>query len=468
MDAFIVCGLGFGDESKGKVSDAIKRRFGARAVFRYNGGPQSGHNIISPDGVWHCCSQFGAGSLDGAETVILHYMPVELEMLLAEAETLQAKGIENPFGLLTIDPRCIVITPAHKLVGQLREIMRGDHVFGSCGLGVGEAILDAEKGLSITIGDLFDSVNGERLLHRVLESKRQEAFDIPGVYQNSYARERMDFFSHRMQTSILYEEYARILECLSSRIDQDANYLRQCDSEVIVFEGAQGALLDRVHGFTPYVTKSRATWHNAGDLLADSNRRIRKIGVLRTYGHRHGAGPFVTEDARLLEAFEDPYNRENRWQGSFRVGEFDLIVMRYGLALNDGVDVLALTHLDRRADRGVIRVCTSYVYHGDAEELDDRFVWKRMLGHVVITAMLPETSSEYKRSMTEILFKCKPATWKMFTDWGELSHQINSFEDLPQNAQRFIRWLESPDGLNTSVGIVSYGPRSDQTLFLFD
>lgn len=468
-NAFVVFGVGFGDEGKGTIVDALARRTNAKTVVRYNGGPQAGHNVIESDGTWHCFAQFGAGTLAGARTHISHYMLVELEALMAEAEALQTNGIHDPFSLLTMDTRCLIITPGHKLVGQLREIMRDKNRFGSCGMGVGEAIQDAEKGLAITVHDLLDPAVGPRKLRHLFETKQNEANRLPGVHTHAPARERMEYFRQRM-SSPLYETYVRILERLESRLDQDGERLDKAitTTNTCIFEGAQGALLTRVGGFAPYVTQSRATWHHAQDLLA-KKKQTTKIGVFRAYGHRHGNGPFVTEDARLLHAFDDPRNLTNRWQGAFRVGHLDLVALRYGLKLNDGADMLALTHLDRLSSMEKICICTSYEYPGDEQDLGDYFRWEHQDGHVIITEIMTQSKpTQGSPSVADILFRCRPHGWQLFDGWDVLKKNATKWHDLPLTAKNFIRWLESPNGLDTPIGIVSIGPRSDQKLFLLD
>ncbi|HEU0051350.1 MAG TPA: adenylosuccinate synthetase [Patescibacteria group bacterium] len=462
---YIVFGLGFGDEGKGTTTDTLVRHAGAHTVVRYNGGPQAGHNVISPQGIWHCFAQFGSGTLTGANTYLTFYMPAELETLLAEANVLATKGVPEPLKQLTIDARCLVITPGHKLVGQLREIQRGEHRFGSCGMGVGETIQDAERGLDITVQDLLDPVFGPRKLHDVLLTKQHEAENLLKTDASADAHERMRYFRPRLQSEALYTEYSRILQLLDGHLDFDGTCLQQTISRgPCVWEGAQGALLDRDNGFAPYVTKSRATWHNAQDLLTSSSSTV-KIGVLRTFAHRHGCGPFVTENNRLLNALHDPRNPENRWQGSFRVGELDLVALRYGLHLNGGADWLSLSHFDQLSSFDEIRVCTSYLYNGCEDDLGDRFQWERRPnGQFVITGILSARSDPPRPSVADILFHCNPCHWQNFFVW---SSRITSGHRLPGRARTFLRWLESADGLNTPVGIISFGPRTDQKQFLF-
>ena len=168
----------------------------------------------------------------------------------------------------------------------------------------------------------------------------------------------------RSDADELYRSYRRILGPDDAAIKRTEACLERTigSRRALIFEGAQGALLDRTRGFLPHVTKSDTTCRNALDLLEalSPRRKPHKLGILRAYGHRHGAGPFVTEDESLRERFDDPLNRRNAWQGAFRVGWLELPALRYGIRLNGGVDGLALTGLDRLDGSETIRLCASY------------------------------------------------------------------------------------------------------------
>ncbi|TDB75140.1 hypothetical protein E1264_40195, partial [Actinomadura sp. KC216] len=139
----------------------------------------------------------------------------------------------------------------------------------------------------------------------------------------------------------------------------------------VVFEGAQGVLLDEWHGFHPYTTWSTTTFANAETLLAEAGEAAgsaTRLGVLRAYATRHGPGPFVTEDPALTADLPDPHNAEGRWQGAFRVGHLDAVALRYALDVTGGVDGLAVTHLDVAGARPDLRVCLAYENDGERVE----------------------------------------------------------------------------------------------------
>jgi adenylosuccinate synthase len=256
-------------------------------------------------------------------------------------------------------------------------------------------------------------------------------------------------FLKRSDAPTLFRTYRQILWSTGATIESSQRSL--LDSVMrgrkLIFEGAQGALLDRQRGFPPYVTKSDTTCRNALELMSESGLAHQpfKLGVLRTYGHRHGAGPFVTEDESLRPRFDDELNSQNPWQGRFRVGWMDLPALRYGIRLNGGVDGLAVTGLDRLSGLETIYVCSSY---------------REPLGQE--TAEFPADG----RSLTEWVTKCQPQGWIELPGWQEDISHIRRFADLPFTAQAYIRFLESAEGLGVPIEIASVGPRSDQKIFL--
>lgn len=421
--AFIVCGLGFGDEGKGTVTDALVRRYGASAVVRYNGGPQAGHNVVTPEGVWHCFAQFGAGSfVPGCRTILGPRMLVNLSNMEVEGKVLEEKGLRDIYPRLTIDPGCAVITPMQKIVGQMREIARGKDRYGSCGQGVGETVLDREKGLGITVGDILYPRRCRKKLAELAVAKLTEAQELIASCDSEELRQAYRHLADRCDVEALTVGLRLQLEGFDPM--EDASHVRFVgaalqealkDRGTVVFEGAQGALLDRTRGTVPHVTKSDTSAKNALDLLAEAGDvRVTKLGILRAYGHRHGAGPFPTEDESLRGRFDDPLNKTNPWQGAFRIGWLDLASIRDGIAVNNGVDGLALTCLDQLSGMETIRVWTG--------------MWVELPG------------------------------------WKEDLRSIRRFRHLPTNAKRYARYIEST--LGAPLRIVSVGPTAEHKLFL--
>jgi adenylosuccinate synthase len=332
--AFIVTGLGFGDCGKGTLTDALARRFEATLVVRFNGGAQAGHNVVLPDGRHHTFAQFGAASfVDAVRSHLAQHVVVHPTALAVEADYLARAGVADALARLTIDPRCLVTTPFHQAAGRLRERLAGN---GTCGVGVGETVRDAlaHPDDVLRIGGLARASDQlERLRVRLLAS-------LP----SAVAR---DADWAVLNDASVSPRWLDVVRALPLRLVSDEDVARAHRDETIVFEGAQGILLDEHHGFHPHTTWSTCTARHALHWLRDSPHRIERVGVLRSMMTRHGAGPLPSESTELSARLPEPHNQSAGWQGAFRVGWFDPPLLRYAMAANGGVDWLALTHVDR-------------------------------------------------------------------------------------------------------------------------
>jgi adenylosuccinate synthase len=349
--AWIVAGLGFGDEGKGSVVDWLARRHGATTVVRYNGGAQAAHHVVTPGGRTHCFAQFGAASfVPGVRTHLSRFMVVDPLALAAEAHAL---GLPDAYARLSADPACVVVTPFHRLLNRIREAARGDARHGSCGLGIAEARLDSERpGLPVVrLGDALDPARLRRTLRLLWHVKVDQAEQIPGADPDLLADLRRPD-----RVEALVSAFADVVRRFRLTDAPDLG-------DRVVFEGAQGVLLDREHGFWPHVTPSDTTFRQALALL-DGAWETERVGVLRAYHTRHGAGPLPTEDEALTRAVPDAHNGEHPWQGRFRLGWFDGVLARYALRVVGGVDTLVVTNLDRLAAR-MARVASTYEQMAD-------------------------------------------------------------------------------------------------------
>jgi adenylosuccinate synthase len=373
-DIHIVVDLGFGDQGKGSITDFLVRDRGAELVVRYNGGAQAAHRVVTDDGRRHVFAQLGAGSfVPGVETLLARCVAVSPWALLVEADHLARQGVAYGLARTFIDARAPIITPFHAAANRLRERARGDARHGSCGIGVGETVADARTlgpENNVRAADLAD-VGLVARLARIQARKRTELAEVitavecrgpdPDVARDIALLTDPDVASacehalHRLRDTV------RVLDGAASR------KLLQERSR-IVFEGAQGVLLDEDHGFHPHTTWSRCTSHQAMELLHEAGRAngAVRLGVLRAYATRHGAGPFPTEDPGWSARLPEPndFDSMNPWQGAFRVGPFDTLTARYAMAANDGIDALALTCVDRVAGWSDWRYATGYRVDG--------------------------------------------------------------------------------------------------------
>jgi adenylosuccinate synthase len=329
----VVLGLGFGDEGKGTTVDWLVRRRGARAVVRFGGGPQATHHVVLPDGRWHGFSQFGAGTfVDGVATHLTRDVLVEPVSLLREAEVLRDKGVADALARWSCDPRARVVMPYHKMLGQLGELARGAERHGSVGLGVGEAARDRDV---LRLEDARDAAALRARLNAIVPERLARA---EALVRSAEAEERLAYFRRQLDVERLVRILSGFVNGYGTLLVADEERLASFGEDV-VYEGAQGALLDPEHGFAPHVTKTPTVAAGVPGF---------RLGVLRAYAHRHGPGPLPTEDPTMTTQLPEAHNVWNRWQGGFRVGPFDLALARRAVEVARP-DALAVTCLDRVA-----------------------------------------------------------------------------------------------------------------------
>ncbi len=458
--ALVVVGLGLGDEGKGALVDALVREQGATLVVRFNGGCQAAHHVVSPEGRVHCFSQFGAGTLvAGVETQLTRFVAVDPRAMEREEDALRRLGVEDAFARLRVDPRCVVVTPFHAALNRIRELCRGEGRHGSVGLGVGEALLDAERpGIPvIRFGDARAPerlVATLRLLWRMKIDLAEQLVDraARGALDEAAASEEMARLRSPEAIEPLVASMRRLVEehgvRLREGLDLDAH-------AVTVFEGAQGALLDRDHGFFPHVTPSRTTFAQARLLLEEASfpGEIERFGVMRAYATRHGQGPLPSEDPALAARLPEPHNGAQGFQGAFRVGWLDAVAARYARRITGGVDTLALSCLDRLAGLDGLRVCTAYACDGPIDPRLARHLRCEQRGTQTVIhdlAVVEDASFEDREALTALLGRCAPryTTLAGLRDAGDPA------------LVDFLHFLESSEALGTRIDRLSWGPRA--------
>jgi adenylosuccinate synthase len=339
-----VVDLGYGDAGKGTVVDWLCATRPVPAVIRFNGGAQAGHNVVLEDGRSHTFAQFGSGTLRGVPTYLSRFMIFDPLALTAEADHLAFLGVPDPYALLSVDADALVATPYHQAVNRAREVARGAARHGSCGMGVGETVAHAldHPADAVRAGDLASP----EALRRKLSALRGWA---SAMLASLGVRD-----APLPPIDTCMQVYAAVAASVS--IVDGARLATLLGQGSCVFEGAQGVLLDEWWGFHPYTTWSTTTFANVSSLASD----VLRLGVLRCFTTRHGAGPLVTEDAGLTARLIDPHNHTGPWQGAFRVGHFDAVAHRYAVEVCGGVDGVALTHLDVAAGAPDLRLCRAY------------------------------------------------------------------------------------------------------------
>lgn len=391
--------LGFGDSGKGAIVDYLTRAEDADIVVRYNGGAQAAHRVVTAEAQprEHVFSQFGSGTLAGAATHLSRFMLLDPLAMQAEAEHLCELGVSMPFASTTIDEAALVITPFQRAINRLRELARGKDRHGSCGMGIGETMVDAQtfKNRVLRAGDLAHPQRlRERLafLHEVNLAKLAEVRPLlPDTLQVEQELALLD--SDWDWLIAAYHDFARSTQIVQG--DYLGRILRR--SGTVIFEGAQGVLLDEWLGFHPYTTWSTTTLANANTLLseADFAGRVTRLGITRAYTTRHGAGPFPSEEPSLSALLPDPCNQEGPWQGNFRVGWLDLVLLRYAAEITGPLDEVALTCLDRVNALPETWVCRAYD-HGSSSHINR------------LVASQKPYDLDYQERLTRQLLACRP------------------------------------------------------------
>lgn len=381
MTHVIVAGMGYGDEGKGSIVEYLCSRGSVSTVVKFNGGPQAGHRAVMMDGREHTFSQWGAGTFRGVPTFHSRYVALDPMAMEPEADHLIKEGVPNPYRLITVDPNCLIVTPFHKGVNRYLEREREDKRHGSCGMGHGVAVGHSLQypTEALRVADIIDGTMEKKL------KLQQKRFVWYLEEYTSLAKIRDYYYMWLGEIKV-----------------SDPNYLKnQAEVGNIVFEGAQGVLLDEWYGFHPYTTWSTTTFQNAIILLAENKLTATKLGVLRAYATRHGVGPFITEDRLSYPTYE--HNEYNEWQGPFRLGHFDAVASKYSCGIAKP-DVLALTHLDNATE--LAHYCIAY------EPMES-----------VIPAIKPENLAA-RAKLTKRVFKCHPVYAQRSRGWTSTIEEL--------------------------------------------
>ena len=428
MPSIVVLGTQWGDEGKGRIVDLIASR--TDLVVRYQGGNNAGHTIVT-DGKKIILHHVPSGILrENSLSLIGNGVVVDPGVLVGEMEALRSAGYPvSPSNFLVSD-RAHVIMPYHREIDMLREKRRADgRKIGTTGRGIGPVYEDKYSRRGIRMLDLTEPEAFRRRLVSVMAER------------NAYMEKVLG--AEPLDPESVYEEYVGYGEVLGPFISDVSAIVRRSGDEGkrILFEGAQGSLLDIDFGTYPYVTSSNAglggVFSGTGAVPALVSSIV---GVAKAYTTRVGEGPFPTEESGDIQ---DALRREGEEYGattgrSRRCGWLDAVALNYALRTN-GVTAIALTKLDVLSGFEKVKICTGYGYNGS------------------VTREFPASLS--------VLENCEPSYEEM-DGWEEDLSGIKSPEQLPGNALRFIRRVEELTGV--PVWIVSVGPQRDMYLELSD
>jgi len=349
---YAVIDLGYGDSGKGALVDRLCERHDIQAVVRFNGGCQAAHNVINK-GRHHTFSQFGSGTFHGVPTLLTNHVMFEPLAAMLEAQHLRDLGVADPESMLFVQAEAKLTTPYHWFVNRWEETQRGDGRHGSCGRGIGTTMAYAEQ---IADEEMVPTA------YDVLEAGEESALRLKLRALDSWARGKMGPTAALPDLNWLMNEYAKARK-LFTWVGSSSLVLEEFMAKgSVVFEGAQGVLLDEHVGFHPHTTWSTCTPDNIITELNDLRmpfNRVTFYGVVRAYTTRHGAGPFIAEDASLN--LPEAHNGTDEWQGSWRVGHLDLPALQYAVfACDNRIDEIYVTHVDSADAEPALKVCTSY------------------------------------------------------------------------------------------------------------
>ena len=353
--ADVVIGANFGDEGKGLITDFYAAPHGGAAlVARFNGGAQAGHTVVTPEGQRHVFSHFGSGSFAGTPTFLSRFFVCNPILFLKERKILGAKNAIPP---VYVDSTAGITTPYDMMINQIAEEARGNGRHGSCGMGFGETIeRNSAAGFALVHGDLMEAGGLQEKLRLIRDQwvpQRLQALNITSPAEKWRERLSSDALVQNFMTDVA--------EYLDATKPAAASFLHDTKRR-IVFEGAQGLLLDQGHAWFPHVTRSHTGVRNVLTLAEDAGLDTLNVTyITRAYATRHGAGPLPHELARApYPRIKDETNVTNDWQGSLRFGwldadllaatiQSDLSRHSAGIRLRPGLAVTCLDQLDKDA-----------------------------------------------------------------------------------------------------------------------
>ncbi|HTB27870.1 MAG TPA: adenylosuccinate synthase [Steroidobacteraceae bacterium] len=419
----VVIGLQWGDEGKGKVVDLLTDK--VRAVARFQGGHNAGHTLVIggkktvlsliPSGILHA----------GVQCLIGNGVVLSLEALFKEAQMLIEQGVPV-FERLRVSPACPLILSSHVALDRAREKSQGANAIGTTGRGIGPAYEDKVARRAVRVSDLFHRERFASKLGEVLDYHNfilQRYFQTPPVDFQSELEANLAL-GERLKP--LVADVTGILESLSI---EGAN---------VLFEGAQGAMLDVDLGTYPYVTSSTTTAGGAAPGTGLGPRRFHEVlGIVKAYTTRVGGGPFPTE---LFDEYGEHLSKVGHEFGSVtgrqrRCGWFDAVALRRSI-VNSSCSSLCVTKLDVLDGLDTIRVCVGY----------------KIDGTLITTPPL----------LCDQFGNCE-AVYEELPGWKESTIGKTRYEELPENARRYLERLQAL--LDVPIDIISTGPDRNQTIF---
>lgn len=423
MSNLVVVGSQWGDEGKGRVVDLISNE--VDIIVRYQGGNNAGHTIVF-DGKKIILHHIPSGILrDGKVSIIANGVVVDPKILIEEMEGLRASGYHVGPDNFKLSNRSHVIMPYHRKIDLGREMLKGNTKIGTTGRGIGPVYEDKYARRGIRLGDLLEPEHFRKRLDEIINER------------NLYITKVLE--SEPLDADQIYGEYLEYGKILGPYITDTSRLLNQYidEGKSVLFEGAQGTLLDIDFGTYPFVTSSNA---GSGGVTVGSGVSPMVIdhivGVVKAYTTRVGEGPFPSEEYGELEnkLREDGGEFGATTGRSRRCGWLDILALNYSVMVN-GLTSIALTKLDVLSNFETIKICTGYTYKGS--KIDS----------------FP--------SDLETLENCEPV-YEEFEGWNCDICEITEFNDLPKQAIDYINKVEEYTGV--PVWLISVGPSRERII----
>jgi adenylosuccinate synthase len=419
-----VIGLQWGDEGKGKVVDILAENYDI--VVRYSGGANAGHTVVVGDARFALHLLPSGAVRPGTTCVIANAVVVDPHVLTGEIEALAHKGITLDDRLL-ISENAHVVLDYHKKEDQLREESLGKNKLGTTVRGIGPCYADkVGRSYTVRMGDLRDLETLRTKLQTIVEYKNK-------VFTALYGTEPIS-------AADLLEKCRSYADRLLPFTTDTTEFLHEsiADGRSVLFEGAQGTLLDLDHGTFPFVTSSNSSALGMSAGCGVPAKMVDKfIGVAKAYTTRVGAGPFPTEqDNEIGRYIRDKGNEYGTTTGRpRRCGWFDAVAVAYAAALGP-IDSIALMHLDTLTGLKELKICKAYKIDGKG------------------TSFFPANTA--RLSQVQCIYETVPG-------WDAALDDVKDFGDLPLTAQNYIKLVE--EVTHTPVTIIGVGPKRDQTIF---
>lgn len=439
-ESYIVSGVFFGDEGKGSIIDYLASKKNIQDNVRYNGGSQASHTVVA-NNIKHKCSQLGSNILnENSRNYLSEYTVVNPFNIFTEAQVLSSKTkepIESILKRIYISKNARVVTPYHKLVGQLIAISDNKVKRGSVGTGVSQTTrIFEETGIEILMSDLINQNDlTKEKLRELFEYTRKFLIDNKDkinedLLKKIISQEDIFYLTNLQNKDYIFNCYSSLVNTNLLSVINNINEFHQTGN--ILFEGSQGLLIDRNYGIRPNTTLLDTTNHNGIKLANQLNTNIHKIGAITPFTSRHGIGILPTFDKNINDKIYDENQTQTFFQGKPRYGWFDLVLAKYSKSINE-YDELFMTQIDRLSNFKIIKLCICYRYYGIIDDEFERTFDYEIQDNDVIIKSIKQNSLYLKKYLSN----CSP----VYIELPGWNRQLNK-DEIPKELENFLYLIE--------------------------